>query len=174
MIQVITEQWASGFWGKLYVLFALISIGTMLLYFIPSIFNNPLTRLKFIKKAQEDGRVAVGKLSCWSLHGNGKPEYDQTEYTYYVDGKRYFVTYKRGISENEQGEDMQTINPDKIALTIPFALILYYDKKHPEKVLSKLEVFASDDAYKQVHTPKQNVYRDLEKVWSDPVRLVRY
>ena len=40
--------------------------------------------------------------------------------------------------------------------------------------MSKFEVFTSYEAMHQVETLKENVWRDVDKDWTEPVRLVKY
>lgn len=174
MIKILIEQWSAGFWGIVYVLFVSYVI---LFVFLPHVgmapFHNPMQRLKFIEKAQKENRVVIGKLCCWTTHGHNRTEYDMLEYVYYVDGKKHIVTYKVK-RDMLRSKDKETLNPDEIADTVLNALTLFYDKKHHERVISKMDIFANSDVIQQVHTAKENRYRDMERVWYSPIELVSW
>ena len=92
---------------------------------------------------------------------------------YFVDDKRYFVTYQ--LCANLPIIDSKdSTNADMMLLKLKPALILFYDSKNPSKVMSKLEVFTSHESIHQIKTPKENVWRDIHRDWTDVIDLVHY
>ena len=90
-----------------------------------------------------------------------------------VDGVQYFVTYNM-LASIPIDERKEALNADMLLLTLPQFMILYYDKENPKKVYSKLEIFTSRDAIRKQKTPKTNVYRDVNRDWSEPIDMVQY
>lgn len=164
---------ACSFWDKLYIVYALVVLLAIGGFIMSYVDDNPKKKLDFITEAYKDGRMAVAKMTCLTVHGNGKPQHYQAEYMYVVDGKRHFVTYKMGYSlpVDSRKEEM---NADMLLMKLKTALILFYDKDNPNKAMSKLEVFASEDGIKQIDTPKKNMWRNTEKDWVEPIDLVHY
>lgn len=163
----------SALWNWMQIGYLVIVIFTVAMFIWQQINTNPKKYLRFIAKATEEGCVAIGKLTCLTLHGVNKPEYFQAEYMYVVNDKRYFVTYKMwySIPVDERRDEM---NADMVLLQLKGAMPLFYDKKDPSKVVSKIEVFTSDEGIKQIYTPKDNSWRDTEREWESPIDLVHY
>ena len=161
-----------SFWDKVYFIFTAIVIIIIGCYLYGYVTSNPLKRIKMIEEANKDGRVAVGKLTCLTLHGNKEPEYYQAEYMYVVDGKKYFVTYQMSFKINVD-DSKDVMNADMLLLQLKPAMLLFYKKDKPKNVICKSEVFTSWDCLHQVFTPKKNAYRDVEKDWTEPISLVR-
>ena len=174
MINLIAEQWNVGFWSKIYVLFFIFVVICLLAYIPPSISKNPLRSLKHIEQAYNNKCIAIGKLVCASLHGVGHAQYELVEYLYYVDKKPYYVTYRFNLEEDYKDIDMTKINPDELTQPIKTTVALFYNKRNPKKVISKIEVFCSNSALHQVKTLKTNIYRDTEKHWTEEINLVTY
>lgn len=160
-------------WEKIFEIYTFIVIFAAILFIWKNLKNNPKKKLDFITKAYKEGCLAVGKMTCLTLHGTGNPEYFKAEYMYMVDGKRYFVTYQMAY-KIVIDDRMDQMNADMLLLKLKPALILFYDKKKPQKAMSKLEVFTSDDAMHQIKTPKENAWRYIEKDWTEPINLVHY
>ena len=173
MGEMINWLASGGLWAKIYIGYACL-VGFLVVTFLwQHVVSNPKKKLNFITNANKDGRIAVGKLTCLTLHGNGKPEHYQAEYMYVVEGKRYFVTYQMAYSvPMDNRKDM--MNADMLLLKLKGAMILFYAKNKPSKVMSKLEVFASEDGIHQIRTPKSNAWRDTTREWVSPVDLVSY
>ena len=75
------------------------------------------------------------------------------------------------IPVDERRDEM---NADSALLQLKGAMPLFYDKKNPQNVVSKIEVFTSEEGIAQIHTPKKNALRDTEKEWYEPINLVRF
>lgn len=171
MFDFISNTWDSSFWGKVYVVFGLITIAFCVTFVIVNIVNNPRKKLAFVEKAIKDGTSVISKLTCLTVHGTNKPEYYEAEYMYFVDGQRYFVTYKLGC-ETPNDFSPAYMNADMLLNSIKCALLLFYDKNNPKKVMSKVEIFSSSDAICQIHTAKKNIHRNIEKDWDIPIDLI--
>lgn len=171
---MIVEIWNSMSWGdKLYLLYGLIVAAIVCKLCINKVRNSTKRQLDFISNAYKKGHMVVGKLTCLTIHGIGKPEYYQAEYMYNINDKNYFVTYtmKYSMTIDDRKDKM---NADMLLLGIKPALILFYDEKNPKKVKCKLEVFTSREGIRQVKTPRKNVWRDIEKTWTESINLVQY
>lgn len=142
------------------------------LSFLNETIDNPRRRLEFIKKAQRDNRIAIGKLSSLTLEGDGIPEYYAAEYAYVVNEKVYYVTYKMAYTVPKY-KDKEHIDADDALLFIKNALILYFDEKDPADVFCKQEIFCTSENFKKTRTPKHNKYRNVEKMWTEAIDLVR-
>lgn len=174
MFDLFKEYWMQcSFWDKIYVIYAAITLLTIIGFVVAHIGNHPKKKLNFITEAYKDGRMVVGKLTCLTVHGVNKPQYYQAEYMYVIDGKRYFVTYKMWYSIPIDSR-MSAMNADMLLLKLKPALILFYDKKRHDKVMSKLEVFTSEEGIHQVYTSKKNIWRNTEIDWTEPIDLVQY
>ena len=174
MLLSIGQAWSQGnFWDKAYIVFGIITCVTALIFALIHLSCNTKKKLKFVIDAQRNGNSTVGKLTCLLLHGSGKPQYFEAEYMYFVDNKQYFVTYKMAY---EVPKDQQTdkMNADMVLLGLKDALILFYDKKNPKKVMCKQEIFVSDDGFMRIATLNKNTYRNIEKNWTEPIDLVIY
>jgi hypothetical protein len=173
-MKLLTDYWANcSFWDKIYIIYAIVICLTICIFIIQNILRRPRTLLKRIEKATKEGCMTVGKMTCFTLHGNGKEEYYQAEYMYIVEDKKYFVTYQMACNVPiDNSKDF--LNADMMLLNIKSAIILFYDKQNPKKVISKIEVFTSEDGIHQIPTSKRNVWRDIDKDWSTPINLVSY
>ena len=173
MINIIMESFGDGFWATIYAIFAIYALFVTVPHFIISIWDSPYWRLKFIKKAQSEGRATVGKLTCLTLNREKKGDYYLAEYMYMVDGKRQFVTYKMSLTVKPDDNDLETMNADIASSVIKVSLPLFYKKtkRNKIKVLSKMEIFSSTDTVNQWYTPKSNKYRDVEKDWYEAIDL---
>ena len=173
MIEIIKASFGDGFWATIYALFAIYALFVTVPHFAIAIWDNPYWKLRFIKKAQEEERTTVGKLTCLTLNRDKKGDYYLAEYMYMVDGKREFVTYKMSATVKPDDSDLETMNADRAAISIKNSLPLFYKqvKKNKIKVLSKMEVYSSMDTVNQHYTPKSNKYRDIEKTWYEPIDL---
>jgi hypothetical protein len=174
MWSVIIDYWRQfSFWDKVYVVYAVILCITILCFLWHNYRARPKKKLKFIENAYNESCMTVGKMTCFTIHGNGKPQYYQAEYMYVVDGQRYFVTYKM-LYSLPIDDRREVMNADMLLLKLKPALILFYNKNDPRKVMSKLEVFTSEDAIHQTFTPKKNMWRNTERDWDTPIDLVSY
>ena len=174
MFKAIGEFWAqNNIGGKLYLIYAGITMFAVLMFLIQYIVSNPKKKLKFIENASKNGCMAVGKMTCLTTHGVGEPKYFHAEYMYVVNEKRYFVTYKMAVHV-PMDDRMDCMNADMLLLKLRPVMILFYDKNRPKKVLSKLEVFTSEEGICQIATPKKNVWRNTECDWTKPIDLVSY
>ena len=173
MLGVIGELWHSGFWNKVYVLLGVVVIVGTIITIAKNYQRNPNKVLTFIESAQKNKCIAAAKLSCLSLHGVGRPFDIHAEYVYYVNDKRYFVTYEIMV-ESIKEDDMEEVNADILVDTIKPTLILFYDEKNPKKVYTKMEAFTSNMALKKIKTPKKNMWRSFDSTWESPIDLVKY
>lgn len=160
-------------WEKIYIIYAFIVLFTAAMFIWQYLSGNPKKKLDFITKAQQEGCMAIGKMTCLTLHGVGEPQHFKAEYMYVVDGKRYFVTYQMAFHV-PMDDRLDCMNADMLLLKLKPVLILFYDKKKPKKVMSKIEVFTSEDGIHQIATPKRNTWRDTNKDWTTPIDLVTY
>lgn len=161
-----------GFWDSVYLIFVCIVVLIAGCYVYGYVTSNPIKYIHIINDANRAGRVAVGKLTCLTVHGNGAPQHYQAEYMYIVDGKKYFVTYQMAFSINVD-DSKDAMNADMILLNLKPAMLFFY-KKNPKNVICKAEAFVSYDCLHQIHTPKKNAYRDVEKDWVEAISLVNY
>lgn len=163
----------SAIGNTIYKGYAIIVVFTIAMFIWQYLDKNPKKSLDFITKAYDEGCMAVGALSCLTMHGKGRPEYYLAEYMYLVDGKRYFVTYKMNhtLCIDDRMEEM---NADMLLFKIKPVLLFFYDKKKPSKVMSKLEVFTSEEGMNQAYTPKRNSWRNVHGEWTAPIDLVKY
>lgn len=171
MVERISNWWGvSSWWDKICMLYAIVVILTIIAYIINQFRSNPKKKIAFIQNAQKENCITVGKMTCLTLEGTNKYSTYHAEYMYVVDNKRYFVTYEMSskIPMDSRKEEM---NADMLLLNFKPTLMLFYDKKNPKKVLSKLEVFTSKEGMGQIKTPKKNVWRDTEKDWADYIDL---
>jgi len=167
----IVEFWTENNIGeKVYFGYALIVLLIVLCYVFSYLKSNPKKKLKFIEEAQKDNRMAVAKMTCLTLHGDHGPDHYQAEYMYVVDGKRYFITYKMAF-QLPMDDRKDRMNADMVLLNLKPALILFYDKKNPAKAISKIEVFTSSLGIYKIPTPKNNIWRDTEKEWTQAIDL---
>lgn len=174
MFDKIINLWTDGgLLGKGFCIYAVVMLLATVCFVYQNLKDNPKKRLDFITKANKEGNMAVGKLTCLTVHGRGMPEQYHVEYMYVVDGKQYFVTYEMAY-KLDVDDEQESVNPNMLLNTISKAMILFFDKKNPKKVLSKFEVFTSYDAIHQIDTPKENVWRDIDKNWTEPMYLVKY
>jgi hypothetical protein len=174
MFIALTNWWAnSSFWDKIQVGYLLLMVFVVTMFVWERATKNPKKCLRFITKASKDDCVAIGKLTCLTIHGYQKPEYYQAEYMYVVNDKRYFVTYQMAYIVPIDSR-LDEMNADMVLLYLKGAMPLFYDKNKPSKVISKIEVFTSDDGIKQVYTPKKNAWRDINRDWTSPINLVQY
>ena len=171
MFKTLITQWMfGGFFGKAYVIFAAIVAIMVISTIVANRISNPRKKMDFIKKAKQDGTVSVGKLTCWTLHGYNGPTTHELEYMYMVDGKPLYVTYEKSV-EIPKDERKDEMGADMLLMDIKLAMPLFYDKNNPKKVMSKLDVFTSYDGIHQIKTSKKNAYRDVEKIWLEPIDL---
>ena len=167
-------MWNSMTWpDKIYLLFGIVVIAIMCKLIMHKITNGTKKQIDFIADAYKKGNMAVGKLTCLTIHGIGKPETYQAEYMYNVNDKNYFVTYSMKYSMNIDDRKDQ-MNADMLLLGIKPALILFYDENNPKKVKCKMEAFASKEGFRQIKTPKKNMWRDIERTWTESINLVQY
>lgn len=171
----IFMYWVEGsFWNKAFLIFAVLMLFLAAIFFVQHKKENPRKKLAFLVDAQKNNCMSVGKLCCLTSHGdNGVPETLRAEYIYVVDDKSYYVTYEMAY-EIQVDDNQENTNGDMLVMNIKPAMILFYDKDDPSKVMSKFEVFTSYEAMHQVETLKENVWRDVDKDWTEPVRLVKY
>ena len=131
-------------------------------------------RLEGMIQAQQEGRSVMGKLTCLTKEGKVGEAFYRAEYMYVVDGKRYFVTYKlnpRLASTNSKTD----YDGDALASEVKKYLTLFYEKGNPANVRCKAQVFASQEAIQRVYSnSKDNIYRDVEKDWTEAIDLTRY
>ena len=171
---VFEKIWtATTFGEKLYIIFAAFMILTIIMFIVQWIKETPKKKLDFIVDAQKNDRVAIGKLSCLTIHGVGAPDYYEGEYMYVVDNVTHFVTYQM-TAALPIDEHKDALNADMLLLNLKQFMLLYYDKNDPSKVYSKMEIFTSHDAIHKIKTPKRNVHRDVNKDWTEPLDLVQY
>ena len=160
-----------GFWDIVYIALAIVMVCTIVCYLIDWFKNIPKKKLDFIVAANKAGNVAFAKLTSWLRCGTHDKDYYLLEYMYVVDNKTYYVTYKEA-TKVILNDDREHMNADKLMLNYKPALLMFYDKKNPEKAYCKYEAFVSGNAMQKVKT-KKNVYRDIKKVWTEPIDLVR-
>lgn len=173
MLNWISQTWNNSFWDKLYLIFAFIVLISAIRYIVHRLKISPKKKIRFIEKANAEGCTAIAKLSCLTKHGIGKTDYYSAEYMYVVDDKSYYVTYNMSaiLPIDDHKDEM---NADMLLTKIKQVMIVYYNKNNPAKVFSKIEVFTSTDAINKVKTPKNNVYRDVDKEWTEAFDLVQY
>ena len=159
-------------WEKIYIGYAVIVLVLILSFVVLHFKRNPKKDLNFIVQAHKDGRMTVAKMTCLTLEGTYKYSTYHAEYMYVVDGQRYFLTYEM-VSHIAMDARKEEMNADMLLLKLKPALIVFYDKNNPKKVMSKLEVFTSREGINQIATPKKNVWRDTEKSWISAIDLRR-
>ena len=171
---MLGNYWTQGnFWDKMFLIYGIVFVLLFASYIVRRLVGDitPIKKIDFIKKACEENRTVIGKLSSFTLHyKKGIGDHYQAEYMYMVDDKSYFVTYKMA-TEIPDVKTKDELNADSVLMAIRPFLILYYDEKNPEKVLCKTEVFTSVDAFSQIATPRKNVYRDVKKAWIEPIHV---
>lgn len=174
MLTIIGKSWSQGgFWGKAYIIFSVIVIVMLAIYVWEFFRNSTKKRLDFIAKAQKAGNFAACKLTCLTKEGECNAPHYKAEYMYVVEGKRYFVTYQMEVNQiMDTAKD--DFDADMMVTQIKKFMILFYDPKKPQKVICKAEPFISKNAMYQVPTPKHNVYRDVDKDWTEAINLVNY
>ena len=160
-------------WDTIYNVYAIVTILIMFCCVKSFLKSNTKQRLNFVTNAQKNNCVTVGKLTCLTLHGYKNPEHYEAEYMYVVDNKRYFVTYQM-CAKLPTVDSKDATNADMMLLKLKPAMILFYDQKNPARVMSKLEVFTSREGIHQIKTPKENVWRDVHRDWTDAIDLVHY
>lgn len=169
---MISSFWTQcSFWDKVYLVFGAFMVLSYICYLYDYYTDSSKKKMAFIKKASEENTTAIGKLSCLTLHGSkGIPDHYEVEYMYVVDEKSYFVTYRMAynVPLDDRKDEM---NADMMLLSIKPFIILYYDKNNPQKVMCKTEVFTSLEGFSKTKTPKSNIYRDVDKQWTEPIRL---
>jgi hypothetical protein len=173
MINAIVEWWNTNAIGeKVYTAYAII-IGIFVISgIVRNIWDNPKHRIRFIEKAQNKNCSAVAKMTCLTLHGVNEPSHYVAEYMYFVNDKRYFVTYQIGCGLLVD-DRVECMNADMLLHKIKNAIVVFYDEKNPKKTMTKQEVFTSYDCIHKIKTPKKNVWRDTEKVWDSAIDLVQ-
>ena len=174
MFKGLTTWWVeNAVWNKIQIGYLILVGFTIAMFVLQQIDKNPKKYLRFIANATKNECVAIGKLTCLTLHGYNKPEYYQAEYMYVVDNKRYFVTYQMlyTIPIDDRRDEM---NADMLLLNLNGAVPIFYNKNKPSRAVSKIEVFTSVEGIKQIRTSKNNIWRDTEKEWTRPVDLVQY
>lgn len=171
MLDLIVEQWNAGFWGKVYVVLLVYLAISTAIFVIRHLTKSTQAKMKFIMKAQNDGRYVPGVISCFTLEGMGSFQYYNAEYMYVVNNKRYFVTYMINTRRmNDARSDK--FEADSMLTDIKKYIILYYNEKNSKKVVCKQEVFLSNPTMVQVSTnQKQNRYRDVKKDWKEAIDL---
>lgn len=163
----------ASLWGKLGYIILAIALYFVVKSAIQMKKSNALQIMQFIKKNQDEGNVAVGRMSCWSKHGyDGKVEHYETEYMYIVDGKSYYITYAISCSDTVSLTDQEKVDTVDLALEMPSAAIIYYDPKNPKKAHIKKEVFCDADEFYRIKTKKNNRYRSVGREWILPVDLI--
>ena len=162
----------AGFWDKAFVVYGVLFVFVFAAFVLRRVVGEtPTKKLDFIKKAYEENRTVIGKLSCLTLHyKKGVRDHYQAEYMYMVDGKSYFVTYKMAVAVPD-ADTKEQLNADMVLMTLRPFVILYYDAEKPENVLCKTEIFTSVDAFERIKTPRKNVYRDVKKQWTEPIHI---
>lgn len=161
----------NGFWDVVYIVLAFVVTCQLVCYLIDWIKHIPKRKLDFIVQANKEGNVTFAKLTSWLRCGTVDDDYYLMEYMYVVDDKTYFVTYKEA-TKIILNDDREHMNADKLMLNYKPALLMFYDKKKPEKAYCKYEAFVSGNAMQKVKT-KKNSYRDIKKIWIEPIDLVR-
>ena len=160
-----------SFWDIVYIALVLIITCQTVCYLIDWHKHIPKKKLDFIVEANKKGNVAFAKLTSWLRCGTRDKDYYLMEYMYIVDDKTYFVTYKEA-TKIILNDDQEHMNADKLMLNYKPALLMFYDKRNPQKAYCKYEAFVSGKAMQKVKT-KNNSYRDIKKVWIEPIDLVR-
>ncbi len=160
-----------SFWDVVYIVLLGIMVCTIVCHLVDWFKNIPKKKLDFIVKANKSGNVAFAKLTSWLRCGTREDDYYLLEYMYVVDNKTYFVTYKEA-TKVILNDDREHMNADKLMLNYKPALLMFYDKQNPEKAYCKYEAFVSGNAMQKVKT-KKNVYRDIKKIWTEPIDLVK-
>lgn len=168
---MLIEFWNNGtLWDKVVLIYSAIVAFLMVYYICKYLSSNAKKKLNFIVKAQEEDCTIPCKLTCLTKEGSGTDIFYKAEYLYFVDGKRYFVTYRmEPIIKVDTSKD--EFNADMMVENIKTNMLLFYNKKNPKKVMCKAEVFVSDTAMVQVRTPKNNAYRDVNKVWDKAIDM---
>lgn len=169
----LIRLWVTGnIFDKIYVVFCIIMAIVMILSIRTFFTKGAKKKLDFVLKAQEAGCCVSGKMTCLTREGTQKSNYYSAEYMYVVNDKRYFVTYKINPKDGNEEAEKES-NGDLLALDIQKYPMFFYDAKNPAKVLCKADVFTSMEAFDQIDTAKDNIYRDVEKDWNEPINLVR-
>lgn len=172
MFRAIGEFWTKyAMWDKLYWIYAILLLICAIVFIWKNFKHNPVKDINFIVEANKNNCITLGKLSCFTLHGYGHPSEYHLEYMYYVNDKRYFVTYEMNYMMPIDSRT-DAMNADMLLMRIPPVLILFHDKKNPKKVISKYEVFTSRLGLRQIKTSKKNVWRDINRDWIEPINLV--
>lgn len=134
-----------------------------------TIGRNPIQKINFIEKAINEKTHTMGKVSCYTIKGFKKYQY--VEYIYNVDGQAHYVTYRINIPNADYSGFNGEANAETLVNQFPSSTTIYYDKKNPDKCVTKREVFVSQESYTQTHTKKRNKYRDISKNWTEPIYL---
>lgn len=158
-------------WNKLYLVYAVFVLFCAFMFILKNFKHNPKKDIDFVVEATKNNCISVGKLTCLTVHGYGRPSTYRLEYMYYVNDKQYFVTYEMNYTLPIDGRE-DAMNADMLLMQIPHMLMLFYDAKKPKKVLSKYEVFTSEIGIRQIKTSKRNVWRDINRDWNEPINLV--
>lgn len=174
MFEMIKKFWASNsLENNIYMIAGMILCSVIIYIVFKKLTDSPTKKLDFIKDANDNNRLTIGKMSCLTINGEKEPSTYHAEYMYMVDNKTYFVTYEINyappIDTRRDG-----IDPDMMLRQLPITMILFYDKKNPKKVYSKLEVFTSSIGIHKVPTPKKNMWRNVDSDWQNPIDLVTY
>jgi len=161
------------FWDEICILYGIIMSIAMIFSLKTFLFDGTRKKMKFISDAQKDGRYVPAKLTCLTREGKAGQSYYVAEYMYVVNGKRYFATY-RITSSNVIDNSKDKINGDILALNIEKYPTFFYDESNPAKVYCKADIFTSCETFSQIDSPKQNLYRDVNKDWIQAIDLVTY
>ncbi len=168
----IFDLWTNGsLLDKAYVLFFCYTVFLCGSTLIAWAMNPAMKRLNFILDAQRAGRSVPAKLTCLTLEGHFSKSVIKAEYMYAVNNKLYYITYVVDPPIDNDG-NKNDFNPDMLAKEfLRQVLMVFYDEKNPEKAFCKAEIFVSNIALRQETTPKHNAYRDVDKIWSEPIDL---
>ena len=170
---MLSNWWIQAvFWDKVFLIYGVVCVlfilGCMTGYFTE---DNVIKKLDFIKNAQEENRIVIGKISCFTLHyKKGMRDHYEAEYMYMVDNKSYYVTYKMALGIPE-ATSMEYMDADVELTSVKPFVIFYYDKKDPSKVLMKTEVFVSKGRLSKTSTLRNNIYRDVGKQWVEAIEV---
>lgn len=148
------------------------------------LIHNPWRKLHTIEKRQAAGCCTLAKVSCHIIKGSSEYPQHYREYVYKVDDRLYYVTYrvetkllddKKKKKWFSSGPLRRFFKQDKInevqLLDHSNTLAVFYDPKHPGKVLCKQEAFISPDAMKKVRTKRDNPHRIIGGDWYHAVDL---
>jgi N-glycosylase/DNA lyase len=151
---------------------------------IKNLRSNPRRKLRLIDQAVRDTSMTIAKLSSYTLTGSLEYYYENFEYVYKVDEQLYYLTYRvnRKFIDSEPRKKrfadsklrrffkQDAINESQL-LQLGNTLVVFYDKRKPQKVASKQEIFVNTDGLRRVRTKTNNPHRDISATWINPVDL---